>query len=185
MQTSYGTILLSIVGGQPQVLNLKQVLVLFLEHRREVINRRTAFELKRAEERLHLLAGFKIAIDNLDAVIKLREVSDHDATRGAQFVVTFTKCRSAFGDEVKDFETRIEDQDGTLIWTWKDVEESNETRLINLIHDGIDNVRDAAVEMDVTPGYISKIKKKLVAKGTLKAGRTLALADGASDWDEI
>lgn len=71
MQSTFGVIMLSIVGGQPKVLNLKQLLALFLEHRKEVVIRRTTYELKKAEERLHILAGLKIALDNLDAVIKL------------------------------------------------------------------------------------------------------------------
>ena len=49
----------------------------------------------------------------------------------------------------------------------------------------IDNVKDAAEEMGMTPGYISKLKKKLVGKGKLKAGRALEAAGGTSDWDEI
>ena len=86
---------------------------------------------------------------------------------------------------MKDFEARIEDQDGSLIWTWKDVEESNETRLYHLVLDGIDNVKDVAEEMGMTPGYVSKLKKKLVGKGMLKAGRTLEAIGGTSDWDNI
>ncbi len=71
MQSTFGTILLAIVGGQPRVLNLKQILELFIEHRKDVIIKRTTFELRKAEERLHILEGLKIALDNLDAVIKL------------------------------------------------------------------------------------------------------------------
>jgi len=61
LQTSFGITLLAIVDRQPQVLNLKELLSHFIEHRKDVIRRRTAFELARARERLHLLAGFKIA----------------------------------------------------------------------------------------------------------------------------
>ncbi len=71
LQTSFGITLLAIVDRQPQVLNLKELLGHFIEHRKDVIRRRTAFELARARERLHLLAGFKIALDNLDEVIEI------------------------------------------------------------------------------------------------------------------
>ena len=59
------------VNNRPEVLNLKQILDAFVEHRREVVVRRTAFELRKAEERAHILEGLKIALDNLDAVIQL------------------------------------------------------------------------------------------------------------------
>jgi DNA gyrase subunit A len=71
MQSTYGVILLAIVGGQPKTLNLKEALQLFVDHRKDVVIRRTIFELHRAEERLHLLEGFKIALDNIDQVIAL------------------------------------------------------------------------------------------------------------------
>ncbi len=71
MQESFGVIMLAIVDGRPQLLNLKEMLRHFLDHRREVVRRRTAFELRKAEERLHILEGLKIAIEQLDAVIKL------------------------------------------------------------------------------------------------------------------
>jgi len=71
MQTSFGMNLLALVQGQPKVLSLREILSHFLGHRREVIRRRTAFELARAEKRAHVLEGFKIALDNLDQVISL------------------------------------------------------------------------------------------------------------------
>jgi DNA gyrase subunit A len=75
LQTTFGVIMLALVNNRPEVLNLKQVLEYFIEHRREVVVRRTAFELRKAEERAHILEGLKIAIDNLDAVIKLIRAS--------------------------------------------------------------------------------------------------------------
>lgn len=71
MQSSYGIILLAIVAGQPRILNLKEALCLFLDHRKDVVIRRTAFELKKAEERAHILAGLKIAVENIDEVVAL------------------------------------------------------------------------------------------------------------------
>ncbi len=71
MQETFGSIFLAIVNNRPQVLNLKQMVGHFIEHRREVITRRTAFELARAEERAHVLEGLKIALDHLDEMIAL------------------------------------------------------------------------------------------------------------------
>jgi DNA gyrase subunit A len=71
LQTSFGVIMLAIVGGRPKVLNLLELVESFVEFRREVVRRRTEFELRKAEARYHILEGLKIALDHLDAVIKL------------------------------------------------------------------------------------------------------------------
>jgi DNA gyrase subunit A len=71
MQQTFGMINLAIVNGQPRELNLIDTLNIFIEHRREVILRRTRFELRKAEARAHILEGLKKAIDNLDAVISI------------------------------------------------------------------------------------------------------------------
>jgi DNA gyrase subunit A len=77
LQDSFGVNMLAIVDGRPRVLNLKEALKCFLDHRREVVTRRTAYDLRKAEERLHILEGLRIALDNLDAVIALiRNSSD-------------------------------------------------------------------------------------------------------------
>ena len=71
MESTFGIIMLTLVNGQPRVLGLKRILNYFLQHRREVILRRTRFELRKAEEKLHVLEGLKIALDHLDEVIAL------------------------------------------------------------------------------------------------------------------
>ena len=71
LQTSYGINNVALVNGRPQVLNVKDLIVEFVKFRHEVVTRRTEFELKKAKERAHILEGFIIALDNLDAVIKL------------------------------------------------------------------------------------------------------------------
>ncbi|WP_420795536.1 DNA gyrase subunit A [Halalkalibacillus sediminis] len=75
LQTSFGINMLSLVKGQPKVLNLKQTLEYYLEHQREVIVRRTQFELDKAEARAHILEGLRVALDHLDEVIKLIRAS--------------------------------------------------------------------------------------------------------------
>ena len=71
MQESFGMILLSIVAGQPRELGLVEMIKLFIEHRVDVVRRRTQYDLRKAEEREHILVGFKIALDHLDEIIKL------------------------------------------------------------------------------------------------------------------
>jgi DNA gyrase subunit A len=70
MQTTFGVIMLALVHGVPKVLNLKEILHHFLDHRMEVLVRRTKFELDAAEKRAHILEGYIIALDNIDAVIQ-------------------------------------------------------------------------------------------------------------------
>jgi len=82
MQTSFGVIMLALVNNKPKVLNIKEMLYHYVEHRKVVVVRRTKFELKKAEARAHILEGLKIAIDNLDAVVKtIRQAPDTDTAR--------------------------------------------------------------------------------------------------------
>ncbi|UCE78881.1 MAG: DNA gyrase subunit A [Nitrospiraceae bacterium] len=71
MESTFGIIMLALVGGQPHVLNLKRILSHFIQHRRAVVTRRTRFELRKAEEKAHILEGLKVALDNLDEIIAL------------------------------------------------------------------------------------------------------------------
>lgn len=75
LKDSYGIILLALVNGVPKVLPLKEMMQHFIDHRHEVVVRRTQFDLKKAEEKAHILEGLKIALDNIDAVIKLIRAS--------------------------------------------------------------------------------------------------------------
>ena len=87
MQSSFNATMLALVDGQPQVLNLKRMLQLFIEHRQVVVIRRTEFLLKRANERAHILEGLRIAIKFLDMVIKLIRGSENvEAARNSLMV---------------------------------------------------------------------------------------------------
>ena len=79
MQDTFGVIMLALVNGEPKILTLKQCLEEYIKHRREVILRRTKFELDKAEARAHILEGLRIAIDNIDEVIKIIRESYDDA----------------------------------------------------------------------------------------------------------
>jgi DNA gyrase subunit A len=76
MQSTFGVIMLALVNNQPRVLNLRKLLSHFIQHRREVVLRRTRYDLRKAEERAHILLGLKIALENLDAVIALIKASE-------------------------------------------------------------------------------------------------------------
>lgn len=82
MQSSFGVIMLALVNNRPKVMNIKEVLNHHIEHRKAVIVRRTKFELQKAEARAHILEGLKIAVENIDAVVKIiRGAKDKDEAR--------------------------------------------------------------------------------------------------------
>ncbi|MEG2648280.1 MAG: DNA gyrase subunit A [Anaerovoracaceae bacterium] len=79
LQDSYSMIMLALVNGEPKVLNLYEILNEFLKHQKDVMTRRTIFDLKKAEARAHLLEGLRIALDNIDEIIKIIRSSYNDA----------------------------------------------------------------------------------------------------------
>ena len=102
LQISFGIINLSIVNGQPRELSLIQTIKYFIEHRADVIRRRTDYELRKAREREHLLLGFRLALDNIDEVIRLirasrsaREARDSLVAASTQFVFNPLYLRAA------------------------------------------------------------------------------------------
>ena len=98
LQTSFGIIMLAIVGGRPKVLPVLDIVEHFIEFRREVVRRRTEFELRKAEARAHILEGLKIALDHLDEVIRLIRASKNppEAREGliAQFSLTLIQAQA-------------------------------------------------------------------------------------------
>lgn len=89
MESTFGVIMLALVGGQPHVLNLKRLLSYFLQHRRDVVIRRTRYELRKAEERAHILEGLKIALDHLDEIISLIRASKSPAEAKEEMMARF------------------------------------------------------------------------------------------------
>ena len=84
LHTSFGIIMLALVNGHPRILNLKQILNYYLEHQKDVITRRTRYELGKAKERAHILEGLKIALDHLDEVIStIRSSANADTAKAA------------------------------------------------------------------------------------------------------
>ena len=89
MQDSFGMNMVALVDGQPRVLNLKQFLEAFLRHRREVVTRRTVFELRKARERGHLLEGLAVALSNVDEIIALIKAAPTPADAKVELMARF------------------------------------------------------------------------------------------------
>jgi DNA gyrase subunit A len=90
LQTTFGIIMLAIAGGRPKVLSLLEVIEQFVEFRREVVRRRTEFELRKAEARAHILEGLRIALDHLDEVIRLIRGSKSPVEARAGLIAQFS-----------------------------------------------------------------------------------------------
>ncbi|MFA5582651.1 MAG: DNA gyrase subunit A [Bacteriovoracaceae bacterium] len=89
MQVSFGIIFLSIHNGQPKVMNLKEMLECFIDHRREIVVRRTTYELRKARERAHILEGLKIAVENIDEIVELVKKAEGPAQAKEQLMSRF------------------------------------------------------------------------------------------------
>lgn len=89
MQTTFGVIMLALVDGVPRVLDLKQTLHYFIEHRHDVVFKRTQFELRKAEERMHIVEGLVIAVDNIDEVVAIIKGSPNTPTAQTRLMERF------------------------------------------------------------------------------------------------
>ncbi len=89
LQTNFNVNNLALVNGKPQLLNLKQMLVYYIEHRKDVVTRRTRYDLRKAQERAHILRGLKIGLDNIDEVIQIIKDSADNAMAAERLVDRF------------------------------------------------------------------------------------------------
>jgi DNA gyrase subunit A len=90
LQETFGVIMLALVNNEPKVLNLKEILFHYIEHQKEIITRRTIFDLKKAEARAHILEGLKIALDHIDEVIKLIRAAADGKVAKEQLIERFS-----------------------------------------------------------------------------------------------
>ena len=97
LQTTFGINLLAVIDNQPKVFNLREMLEHFIDHRKEVVVRRTRFELARARERAHILEGLVVALDNLDAVIELIRAAPDPPTAAAGLMARFGLSQAQAG----------------------------------------------------------------------------------------
>ena len=152
LQSSFGIIMLAIVDRQPKVLALPQLLEFFLQHRIEVVTRRTRYELRQAEDKMHLLEGLMIALQNLDDVLEIIRKAESGATAEAALVDRYALSkRQAHGilDMKLQRLTGMEqdkirsdhDELGKAIADYKDILEKEE-RVIKIIHDESVEIRD-------------------------------------------
>ncbi len=105
LQSTFGAQLLALVDGEPKLLTLKRALQLYIEHRRDVLTRRTEYELDKARQRAHILEGLKIALDNLDAVIQTIRQSP-DATTARERLISNFDLSEAQAQAILDMQLR-------------------------------------------------------------------------------
>jgi DNA gyrase subunit A len=152
MTSSFGINMLAIKDGAPVVLTLKEMLLAFVDHRREVITRRTLFDLKKAEARAHILEGLKIALDHLDEIIKLIRGSENaEIARAAmleRFGMTETQAQAVLDMRLQRL-TGLERQKilDDLRATLELIEEledilASERRILDIIVEELEDVRD-------------------------------------------
>jgi DNA gyrase subunit A len=150
LQTSFSANVLALVDGQPQTLGLKRMLEHYITYRREVIRRRTEFDLARAQERAHILEGLKIALDHLDEVIKtIRASADADAAREA--LVKRFKLSEAQANAILEMQLRrlaalerkkIEDEYEQVIRLIAELEDllANPRKILSAIRDELEEL---------------------------------------------
>ena len=152
LQSSFGIIMLSIVDKQPKILALTQMLEFFLQHRIEVVTRRTLYELKQAENRMHLLEGLMIALENLDAVLNIIRKAESGGVAEDVLMESYgLSKRQAHGildmklqrlTGMEQDKIRIEHEDvGKAIEDYKDILEKDE-RVIEIIRKESIEIRD-------------------------------------------
>ncbi|MEX0710041.1 MAG: DNA gyrase subunit A, partial [Chloroflexota bacterium] len=150
LQTTFSANVLALVDGQPQTLGLKRMLEHYITYRREVIRRRTEFDLARAQERAHILEGLKIALDHLDEVIKtIRASADADAAREA--LVKRFKLSEAQANAILEMQLRrlaalerkkIEDEYEQVIRLIAELEDllGNPRKILSVIRDELEEL---------------------------------------------
>jgi len=150
LQGTFGVIMLSLNKLRPEVMNLKKTMQLFLEHREEVVRRRTEYDLKKAEERAHILEGYKIALDNIDEIVKLikKSASPEEARNGLikKFGLSEIQSQAILDMKLQRLtgleRKKIEDEYLALIQKIEYLRSilENRTRLLAVIGDELDEV---------------------------------------------
>ena len=152
LQNTYGVINLALVDGQPKVMTLKEIMEVFLKHRREVIRRRVTYDLRKARERLHIVEGLIIALDNIDEVIKLiRESKDGASAHSAlmeRFEFSDVQAKAILDmrlQKLTNLESEaIKEEGEQLRITIEDFEDilANPGRIDELIREDLEEIRD-------------------------------------------
>ncbi len=151
MQLTFNMNMLALVDGQPQTLPLRSVLEHYIEHRREIVRRRTEYDLQKARARAHILEGLKIALDNLDAVIRtIRESNDVEIARTnlmARFDLTEIQAQAILDMRLARLAAlerkKIEDEYLAIIQTIAELEDilGNPARVLSIIKDELSELK--------------------------------------------
>jgi len=151
MQASFGVIMLALVNSRPKVLNLQELLRLYLDHQKDVIVRRSKFELAKAKDRAHILEGLKVALDNLDAVIKtIRQSQTAEIARNAlvaKFALTERQAQAILDMRLQRLtgleRAKIEEEyrDVLEVIEWLEAVLADEHKVMNLIKEELLDVK--------------------------------------------
>jgi len=152
LRSNFGIILLGVLNNQPRIFNLKNLLSSFIEHRKDVVTRRTLYNLKKAEERAHILEGLKIAVENIDKVIKIirgsRDPKEAKASLMKQFDFTPIQAQAILDMRLQrltslEIEKLIEEYNQILklISELKEILE-NEDRLMEVIKEELEDIKN-------------------------------------------
>lgn len=152
LQTSFGINMLSLVNGAPKQMGIKETLQHYVDHQIEVTTRRTRFDLKKAEDRAHILEGFRIALDHIDAIIALIRASrnDEEAINGmmARFALTEIQAKAILQMQLRRLtgleRDKIETEYNELLITIADLKDilSNESRIHEIIRNELNEVKE-------------------------------------------
>ena len=151
LQTTQSMIMLALVNGEPKVLTLKEILHYYIEHRKEIVIRRTKFDLKKAEARLHILEGLRIAIDHIDEIIKIikgaKDDNEAKLTLMESFSLTEIQAQSILDMRLRTLtglsRDKIENEYNTLIQTIKNLKAilESEQLVLNIIKEDLNEVK--------------------------------------------
>lgn len=152
LQASFGVNMLALVKGEPKVLNLKQMLYYYLEHQREVVRRRTEFDLKKAEARAHILEGLRIALDHIDEIISLIRGSRtaDEAREGlmSRFTLSHEQAQAILDMRLQRLtgleREKIEEEYSELMKRIAELKEilASESKLLGIIKEELTEIRD-------------------------------------------
>ena len=172
LQISYSMIMLALVNGQPKILNLYEIISEYLKHQKEVLTRRTQYDLKKAEARAHILEGLRIALDNIDEIIRIIRSSYNDAKQ---------KLMDAFGLSEIQTQAILDMKLSRLQGLEREKIENEYSELMERIAYYKELLADEKKLMAVIKEELSEIKKKYADKRRT----SFAVDDGEIDEEDL
>ena len=172
MQTNFSFNMLAIQNGVPKILSLREILLAYIEHQKEVVTRRTAFDKEKAEARAHILAGLLIALDHIDEVIRIIRNSETDAEAQAELMAKF-ELSERQSQAILDMRLR------RLTGLERDKIQSEYDELIDLIADLADILAKPERVVAIIKEELDEVKRKFadVRRTELMVGEVLSLED--------